>query len=229
MIKNILFSAILTVSILSCSYKHEKHKETEVKKEVNQIEKDDRLNLYNSENINSVDILEAFDLIGIQIHKFELGEFNKRRELVLLMEEFADGILKSTDTLAITDNQYYESFDENGSPNMGFIDQIKITTKTDSEKSDLIVKTYRGAIAKKTIELNKVDEKQFFLWRDYKDAKWNSTQKVPIMIFASSWFDVKINNHRFCGIAKLTENTEATDELLNNSPNYIMISYQMTE
>jgi hypothetical protein len=220
----------LGILISSCSNKDKEQPEkTELKKEVSQSNKDDRLNLYNSEKINSVDLLEAFDFIGVQIHKFEIGEFNKRRDLILLMKEFENGILKTTDTLTTTDNQFYESFDENGSPNMGFIDQIKILTKTDNEKSELVVKTYRGQSAKRSVALNKVDDNQFFLWRVYEETKWKTDKEVPLMIFASSWYDERINNHRFCGVAKLTEKTEATDELLKNSPNYLLISYKVTE
>ena len=220
----------LIITILNCSCKNDKlNKNVVIKKEVGQTKKDDPLNLYNSEKINSVDLLEALDFLGIQIHKFELGKFDKKQSLILLLEKFENGVLKNTDTLSWTDNEFYESINENGTPNMGFIDQIKLLTKTSDEKSELIAKTYKGTVAKKLVELKKTDKNQFFLWRNYKETHWKANKKTPLMVFASSWYDERINNHRFCGVAKLTENTEDTNELLNNSPNYLMVSYKVFE
>ena len=199
--KKITLTLLIAFSILGCKDKIDKQdKSKEIKKEVNQIEKEDPLNLYNSAKINSIDFLEALDILGIQIHKVELGEFDEKKNLILLIEEFESGILKSVDTLSLTSNEYYESFNENGSPNMGFINQIKFFTKTENERSELIVKTYQGQIAKRLVKLKKTDNNQFFLWRNYKETNWKADKKVPLLIFASSWFDESINNHRFCGI-----------------------------
>jgi hypothetical protein len=225
--KKFIFNVLIAILILSCSdSKEKKIKSLVIKTEVSQHEKEDPLNLYNSENINSIDILEALDFMSVQIHKFKLGEFDKKRNLILLLEEFEKGDLKTTDTLAVISNEFYESHNQDGTPNMGFIDQIKIFTKTDNEKSEIMIKTYQGQIIRELFGLNKNDEDQFFLWRVYKETNWEVNKKIPLMVFASSWFDERINNHRFCGIAKLTDNTEDTNELLNNSPNYIMISYK---
>lgn len=228
--KKITLTLLIAFSILSCKDKIDKQsKSKEIKKGVNQIEKEDPLNLYNSAKINSIDFLEALDILGVQIHKVELGEFDEKKNLILLIEEFESGVLKSVDTLSLTSNEYYESINENGSPNMGFINQIKFFTKTENERSELLVKTYQGQITKRFLKLRKTDDNQFFLWRNYKETYWKADKKVPLLIFASSWFDERINNHIFCGIAKLTENTESTDELLNNSPNYLMVSYKVTK
>jgi hypothetical protein len=234
MIKNIMkkfiISFAITISIFCCSEKQEEQKEiTEVIPETNQTKREDPLNLFNSEKMNSIDLLEALDFIGVQIHKADLGEFDKRRNLLVLIEEFENGVLKTTDTIASIDNEYYETNDENERPTIGLIDQLKIFTKTNNEKSELNIKTYNGLITKEVVELKKVDDDQFFLWIKYKESTWKANKKVPLMVFASSWFDENINNYRFCGIAKLTENTEATDELLENSPNYLMLSYKVLD
>ena len=85
-----------------------------------------------------------------------------------------------------------------------------------------------GISTKKEIELAKTDEKQFFLWRDYQKTTWALDKKIPLTMFASSWFDENINQHRFCGTVNLETGSKETAELLSFIPNYILISYQIT-
>src|SRR5690606_16185015 len=105
---------------------------------------------------------------------------------------------------------------------------IKIFSKTDENNSILDIRTY-ALSSKSEINLAKNDYRQFYTWREYANTKWELNKQIPLLIFASSWLDKKYNFHRFCGVVKLKDDDEKTEELLNSSPNYIIVSYKITE
>ena len=72
----------------------------------------------------------------------------------------------------------------------------------------------RVKVETKEINLGKTDNRQFYNWREYEETKWKLNEKVPLLIFASSWLDKEYNFHRFCGVVNLKENDERTQELL---------------
>ncbi|MEM6842387.1 MAG: DUF5041 domain-containing protein [Bacteroidota bacterium] len=194
----------------------------------NQLEKEDSNDLYNANDINELDVLEALDLVGVQIHKFDLGEFDRKYNFYLLADEYVHGKLAKTDTLLAYHNQYHYFLEGVEKPSTDYIDQIKIFTRTEENTSTLKIRTYVFG-TQKEIGLSKLDNRQFFLWREYKETKWKPEKKIPLMIFASSWLDKEHNFHRFCGVAKLSEGEEGTNELLTSSPNYIVINYKVSE
>ncbi|MGY5847133.1 DUF5041 domain-containing protein [Salegentibacter sp. HM20] len=191
-----------------------------------QLEKEDPDNLYNQENISKLDLLEALELASIGIHKFNIGEFEREYKLQIFAEEYVNGKNIKTDTLLDYTNDYDFVVDDEFY--QGFIDQIKIFTKTEENNSTLDIRTY-ALSSKSQINLAKNDHRQFYIWRKYADTTWELNKKIPLLIFASSWLDKKNNFHRFCGVVKLKDDDKQTNELLNSSPNYIVISYKITE
>ena len=192
----------------------------------NQLEKEDSNNLYNQNDMTTLDLIQALELASIRIHKFNIGEFKKEYKLQIFADEYINGKLIKTDTLVNYTNDY--GFWIDGKYNQGFIDQIKIFTKTENNYSKLNIRTYSLGTTKE-INLGKTDHRQFYNWREYEDVKWKLGEKIPLLIFASSWLDKKNNFHRFCGVVNLKENDKRTQELLDFSPNYIVINYEISE
>ncbi len=192
----------------------------------NQLEKEDPDNLYNEANISRLDLIEALELASIRIHKFNIGEFDKEYNLQIFAEEYVNGKIIKTDTLLDYTNDY--DFEVDDEFYQGFIDQIKIFSKTEDNISTLDIRTY-ALSSKSEINLAKNDHRQFYTWREYANTKWEINKSIPLLIFASSWLDKKYNFHRFCGVVKLSNDDEKTEELLNSSPNYIIVSYKITE
>jgi hypothetical protein len=48
------------------------------------------------------------------------------------------------------------------------------------------------------------------------------------MVFASSWEDKQRGFQRFCGVVNLTAGEEGTEELLRESPTYVMFTYRVS-
>lgn len=190
--------------------------------------KEDSNDMFNLENINTLDVLQALELAGLHIHKFQLGEFDQKYDLHIIADEYVHGKMVRTDTLLSYHNQYHYYLDENEPYFLDYIDQLKLITKTDKNSSIIHISTY-ALSTEKEVSLRTTNKDQFFLWRDYKETTWKRDEKIPLTIFASSWYDKAINGHRFCGVARLTQGDTRTDELLDNSPHYILISYKVTE
>ena len=191
-----------------------------------QLEKEDSNDLYNQSEMTSLDLLEALTLASVRIHKFKIGAFDKEYRLQIFADEYVNGSLIKTDTIIDYKNDY--GFWIDGEHNQGFIDQIKIFTKTEENNSLLNIKTY-ALSSRKEINLGKTDSRQFYNWREYENTQWKLNEKIPLLIFASSWLDKKHNFHRFCGVVNLKENDEGTTELLTSSPNYIVVNYKISE
>jgi len=215
----LLTAFMLTTSIISAQ-------NTKPIDQRNQLEKEDSNNLFNTEDRTNLDILQALELASIRINKFDIGTFEKSYQFKVFADTYINGSLSMTDTLISYTNEYSYWVDKEHY--IGFIDQLKIFTKTDDNKSTLKFQTY-ALSTKKDISLQRSNSKQFFNWREFKDTKWQLNEKVPLLVFASSWEDKTYGFQRFCGIAKLTNEHEQTKELLTSSPHYIIISYKITE
>ena len=192
-----------------------------------QIEKENLMD-YLYDEISEIDILDALEMAGLLIHKFQLGEFDKKYRFILLADEYVSGTKVKSDTLLNYNNVYDYYLDEEKGPFSDYLDQIKIITKTADNSSTLKIILY-NVITQKEIGLTKLDNRQFYVWREYKNTHWKKGESIPLMIFASSWYDKKYNLHRFCGVTTLSEGDEDTIELLTSSPNYIIISYQVND
>lgn len=191
------------------------------------ILKEDGLNRYRSNEITQLDLLQALDFMGVRVQKFNLGRFDQKYQLHILAETYEKGEIVKTDTLLAGDNQYH--YYERGEKNyfLDYIDQLKFISKSEDNRSEVRLHTYAFS-TKMEIELEKWDDQQFYNWRFFTDAHWELDKKIPLMVFASSWKDKRHDFHRFCGVVNLEEGDKGTEELLQESPTYVMFSYQVS-
>ena len=192
-----------------------------------QAQKEDPWNFYHSDQISTLDILHALEMGGIRISRFVIGEFNKPHQCSIRIDEFIDGRIVRTEEI-LSFKTIYTVWDDENRKHEHFLDQFKIFTRTDVHQFEIGVRTYNVQY-KKTFEYKKKEDKQFFIWRNYSDTEWKPDQKIPLMVFASSWYDKSIEAHRFCGASELKQNDKDTEELLSLSPNYFVIYYEIKE
>jgi hypothetical protein len=193
-----------------------------------QVQKEDSHNKAKSDRVTTLDLIHALEWDGIHINKFDIGEFDQTYNIFIMADEYENGKIVKTDTLLAENNEY--TFYEEGKEKYfhDYIDQIKVISKDSAHKSRLSVRIYSVEVFN-NIALKKTDDRQFFNWRAYTDTKWKLNEKVPLMVFASSWEDKKYKFHRFCGVVNLAKDDKGTEELLSSSPNYIVISFKTTK
>ena len=180
-----------------------------------------------SNDIQKLDILQALDELGVQIHKFDLGDFEKKYNLTIIVEKFQESRIIKKDTI-FNSNNTYEYYDDEGNAYYDFIKELKIITKELEEESKLLL-NINGYKRNMKIHLPKSNDITFFEWREYKDTEWKLNKKTPLLMYASSWRDKDYDIERFCGVRYLDENSEGEEEIFTYSPNYAIISYKITE
>lgn len=191
-----------------------------------QLEKDDDFNEYNSENISNLDLIQALEVAGVRIHKFNLGVFDKQYNLTITMDEYVDNKLLTTDTIYTGDNEYTYYKDNDDRYFVDYIDQIKIFTKESNNKLLLHIKTHNTDL-EKIQPYKTISEEQYFSLRAYSNTKWKLDKKIPMLIYAASW--ERDGFQTFCGAVVLEENEKYTERILSSSPHYFLVSYRITE
>ena len=189
-----------------------------------QILKEDDNNMYKSDRITNLDLIQALEVAGISIHKFDLGVFDHKYQFIIMLDEFKDGKKVSSDTLFNEDNTYTYFVKGEKDYYIGYIDQIKMITQALDTTFTMNFSTY-GVQFKKEIKFGRYNKDSFYNIRSYADTKWILNEKVPLLVYASSWKDQKWGFQRFCGVVDLAQYDQQTLELLNLSPHYFMISY----
>ena len=216
---------VLTVSI-GCSQKTGEDTGSQVTRE-------DLYNIYQSEQISTLDILEALDFAGIHIYKFHIGKFDKKYGFHFVLDEYAGGRLIKTEELVsanapdqVHTNEYTHKRSD-GKIHHEYIDRVKIITKDEANGTRILIDTVKEKINKKI--LFQTEDKQRFLWRRYIDTTWKLDEKIPLLVCASTWPDEITGLPRFSGPPRLSENDQETRDLLLLSPHYFVLSYVVTE
>lgn len=192
------------------------------------ILKEDGNNIYKSDKITNLDLIQALEVVGISINKYNLGFFDKEYKFFILMDEYKNGENIKSDTILDYNNKYIYFVEGEKDYYSDYIDQIKIISKVDDSTLTLHFSTY-GIKTKEEIQYTKYDKESFYNLRSYTDTKWSLNKKIPLLVYASSWKDKRRGFQRFCGVVNLSRNNKETDALLTSSPHYYMISYLISE
>ncbi len=217
--KKLLFISLAILLAIGDVYSQQFKSDTRI-----QILKEDDINMYNSDQITNLDLVQALEIAGISINKFKLGVFDKEYDFLIVVDEFKDGQNINSDTILNQNNTYI--YFEKGEKDYytAYIDQIKIFTEAKDTTLTLHFSTY-GMRFKEEIHFDKYYDDSFYNLRSYAETKWTLNEKIPLLVYASSWKDKKRGFQRFCGVVNLSRNDKDTDELLDSSPHYYMISY----
>lgn len=194
--------------------------------------KEDTFNSYQSEIITQLDIIRALEFGGIKIHKVPLMNFEKKYKLIVSVDEYVDGKKIETKNIFQGDNTYLHFTDsiptDSTIPYVDYIDQLLFYMKDAADHSSLSFNTY-AMTTRHQLNKNNIRENQFYNWRSYSKTNWILNENIPLLVYASSWFDNLSKIERFCGIVDLSMDEKDTKELLDNSPHYYIISYKVYE
>jgi hypothetical protein len=217
---------VILLAALSC-YAQDYRKDLQTR-----LEKENPNNAYQTYNIDDVDLLKALDFAGIRIFKIPLSHFDKKYKFSITLSEYVRGKLVESKNISPVDSNIYYHFIKNDSSKyvqyFDFIDQVSFFSKESDTTCMLRVETYSAATGAK---LNKMKERpnQFYSWRTYSKNEWILNKSIPVLVYASSWYDKKYDIERFCGVVDLSYDKSETDELMKNSPHYYTISLLVTD
>lgn len=223
---------IIVLSLFICSHVHaqEYRKDTRDPKQ-----KEDPYNSYQADLVSKTDLLKALELAGVQVFKFPLAPFAKEYRLSVRIDEYVGGKKASSRDLYGMGKNTYTHFEDTGLIHprpvlfKDFIDQLTLFSKNGNDSSVIVtLVTYAGSDG---IRLQKKQTRklQFYNWRRYSKTDWVLDQDIPLLVWASSWYDPKNKVERFCGAVDLSRDDQETKTLLNASPHYYVISYRVSE
>lgn len=193
-----------------------------------QAEKEDTYNSYQANDITKTDMLKALELAGVRVFKFQLSPFNKQYKLTVSIDEYVNGQKTSTKDLYAIGKNTYTHF-EDTTLFFDYIDELTFYTKTYNDSSVFLqLETYAGTDGIK-LTTSKTRKYQFYNWRRFSKTSWQLNKTIPLLVCASSWYAAENNVERFCGVVDLSRDEKETNELLQKSPHYYMISYKVSE
>ena len=198
--------------------------------------KEDRFNTYQVDRIREIDILKALEFAGVRIFDVPISPvFEKEYNLSVMLDEYVNGEKVNTQDIIYTHrgkNVYVhfpqDATEQESVPYFDYIPKLTFMTK-DNDTTLLLSINHLGGASRKPLKKNKERESQFYNWRTYSKTDWKLNETVPLIVYASSWYDERIKSDRFCGVVDLSLNEEDTKELIDNSPHYYVISLKIFE
>ena len=199
--------------------------------------KEDRYNSYQTDLISVIDMLKALEeMAGIRIFKVPITPvFEKEYNISIYLDEYVDGEeINSKDIFAhpfMKKNTYHyaikDTVEQKDIYYDDFIPELTFFTQDNDTIMRLNINHYGARINGITLHKKRLRDSQFYKWRIYRKIEWKLNEDVPMIVFASSWHDGRVE--RFCGTVDLSEDEEATKELLEKSPHYFVISLKVSE
>ena len=201
--------------------------------------KEDMYNQYQVNRISELDMLIALELLGVRIFNIPISPaFDKKYSLSVKLDEYVDG--KKINSKDILPN--YPAFRNNTYPHyiedpieqkevwyFDYISKITFFSKDNDSTTILKLNHFAGSIGGIELKKKKVRERQFYNWRSYSKVDWTLNEEVPLLVFASSYYDESIKTDRFCGVVDLSKDEKETKELFDKSPHYYVISLKVYE
>jgi len=198
-------------------------------------QKEDPHNSYQADLVSRTDLLKALELAGVQVFKFPLASFAKEYKLSVRIYEYVNGCQSSSRDLYAIGKNTYTHFRDSSSMDtprvlsIDFIDQLTFFSRNENDSSlSLVIATYAGSDRIRIFK-KQTRKFQYYTWRRYSKTDWVLNQEIPLLVWASSWYDQKNNVERFCGVVDLSRDKKETKELLNSSPHYYVISYKVSD
>jgi hypothetical protein len=201
-----------------------------------QYRKDDRPknNVYQSDRIGEFEILQALEMAGVRIFDIPVTPaFEKKYKLSTWIDEYVKG--EKVDSIPVLDenNTYRYYLGDSLPPYFDYIPKLTFYAKEDTIqtlKLDCHGRIISG-IRLKTIKIEgwQRPEIQRYRWRTYSKTDWKLNEEVPLVVYASAWYDEKSKIFRFCTVSDLSLNEERTKELYVKSPHYYVVKMKVSE
>ena len=203
-------------------------------------------NKYPADAISPVQLMDALEMAGIRIFNFPLKPFDKEYKIHVYVREYVNGkrvekddsnehpLLQGENMYFVENNTYTYSDNERANDSIRYKDYIKSLTfyTKDADKSDstsmLTVRTNAFSMMR-PLTKKITGEGESYYWRSYSKTDWTLNEEIPLLVYASSWYDEKYDVYRFCGVVDLSQDAAQTNKLLSHSPHYYIISYKVFE
>jgi hypothetical protein len=197
--------------------------------------KEDKYNTYQTDRIGELELLKALEIAGIRVFSIPVSPaFDKEYKLSVSVDEYVKGEKVNSIPILNGSNTYIHFPGDTMPPSFDYIPKLTLFTKDEDTIQTLSVHHYGGSRSGIVLKKTKIEEwqrpgTQFYNWRAYSKTDWKLNEEVPLLVYASAWYDEKFKIFRFCGVVDLSHSEEATQELFDNSPHYYVINMKVSE
>ena len=219
-------SILFSISVSSQNIKYQKDERSQNVKE----------NMFNNYQNSEINILKALEIAGIKIFDITISPvFEKEYNLSVNLDEYIDGKKVNSRDIIYTHqgkNVYVYhvkgSIEQESIPYFDYIPKLTFFSK-DNDTTLLLSIDHYGGSTTTSLKKSRLRDRQIYSWRTYSKIDWKLNEDVPLLVYASSWYDERSKVERFCGVSDLSEDEEKTKELLDNSQHYYVISLKVFE
>ena len=220
------FSALISMSAISQDFKY-------LNDDRPQNIKEDRLNTYQADRINEIDILKALEMAGVRIFNIPIfPAFKKEYMLSICLNEYAKGEKISSRYIHRGTNIYRYSVKDTIKQEYAlytdYIPKLTLFSKDNDTTVSLKFEHYGNQFGTRLTKKKVREWQQSYYWRTYSKTDWKLNEEVPLLVYASAWYDESFEAYRFCGAVDLSLDEEATKDLFDNSPHYYIISLKVS-
>ncbi|GHT82405.1 hypothetical protein FACS189467_7620 [Bacteroidia bacterium] len=228
--KNIMLVAMLFAAVSYTAVGQEYKKDMRPR-----VEKED-IHGMQVDRITALNLLKALEIAGIRIFVFPLKPFDKKYYLSFYLNEYVDGEKINTNDffgLQIS-NDYTHTGGEKSTAGdkdkyYDYFDNITFYTKNVDSVATVSFDMYGRGMGGIKLHKNITREDQFYKWRSYSQTDWRIGEEIPLLVYASSWWDKEDKIDRFCGVVDLSKDEKGTQELLESSLHYFVFTYKVYE
>jgi hypothetical protein len=197
--------------------------------------KEDRHDMYQTGRIGELELLKALEMAGVRIFSIPISPaFEREYRLSLHIDEYVKG--EKVNSIPVLDgaNTYIHFPGDTMPPYFDYFPKLTLFTLDSDTAQTLSVHHYGGSRSGIVLKRIRIEEwqrpgQQSYTWRAYSKTDWKLNEDVPLLVYASAWYDEKYKIFRFCGVVDLSHSEEATRELFDNSPHYYVISLKVSE
>jgi hypothetical protein len=237
-----LFTVIISLMISASVFSQNMPRDIQYRKDERpQNFKEDRHNMYQSDRIGEIEILQALEIAGVRIFSIPFTPaFEKEYQHSTWIDEYVKGEKVNSIPLFRGMNTYLHFPVDSDLPAdslpvyFDYIPKLTFYAKDGDTIQTVSMYHYRGGTG--DIKLKKIKSEEWtgygtqpYFWRAYSKTDWKLDEEIPLLVYASPWYDERIKAFRFCGTVDLSRNEKATKELLDNSPHYYVISMKVSE
>ena len=198
---------------------------------------------------NVQDIVRTLNANGYEFYSFDLSTFNDKTYQieVYIQEGDSTGLLTDNEIRGAgwQSRQFLKDIPEEYrqdvnpiDPETGLVDQISrigisIAPKTDSTVIVRInIGQYGMSRELKQQPIIRYEKDQPILYRAYgtrpfKIETFESGKDIPLVLYASYWYDSQVNLYRLCGEEEI--DPDMSTPILKNIPHYYVIGIRLTE
>ena len=177
------------------------------------------------------DIKEALRYLDVHIYKHDIGTFDGKPNISIIVEEWKD--FKLVDSKVRMSLSLESTLPEDKDIDKQTTNVVRTISVAKNDSLLIVEVAINDIMQPFYLRLKEMAEGKHLPYFPvpYKNKSIEMNKNTPIMLYGTMWYDKENNFYRFCGRDYLTDEDDDDDakELLTSSPHYYIISCRVEQ